>query len=423
MGLDLSNDLGQDGEWGAAGLDQPMRLQGDFYNEPDNATRGCVVLQGTDPCGHDFGTHEGSVWDSQFWFSKAPDLNEGLMLSGHDDFLAHSGIQAIINEPRFSDSVAPREAEPGGFARTTVTILSSSAAEVAACIYKFLKSEVAASIRKVTPNKFAIKADIFNDVGGNFTNCLLKVRVLRPPGQESQGLLVEFNRRQGDVVSFGHFFAQASAHLLRCFPGSLGRSPASQAQALQMPPVPSVPEKLAAPQGDLQPLLDMVMNNDAPPLQAEAMAALVTIAGAGAASAAAMCGVLASLQLQEVLVSLWTDARIDVAYPAARLATELARHGADASAAQLLTSALQGAIASSTDRLVRLQLAEAVRAGACRSPVPGSAASCRGDLRAALTEALRSSACCSEEAVAVPLREALTALEGNSLHRLDGVLV
>lgn len=265
------------------------------------------------------------------------------------------------------------------------------------CVHDFLKHEVISSFKKITPQKFAIKADVFVDLGFGLANFLLKVRVL----QHANTLLVEFNRRSGDGVAFGKVFDQASSFLKDRF--SSGKAAPQAARALFVPPPPPPPVHKFC-EGELQPLMDMVENSSVPSVRAEAIAALTNIAGAGGAPSIA--AKLQETQAKEVLTSLWSDSRIDIAYPAARLAFELARHAGAIEAAQLLPAALQQLVAAETDLLVRVQLAEAVRAGAHSA----RSSSCGVELRAQLSEALRSAACRSSD-VSGPLREALTALE------------
>merc|ERR1711933_17568 len=103
----------------------------------------------------------------------------------------------------------------GGLATTSVFLQVASAANAACSLHVFFTTKVNASIRKVNLKKFSLKATVFHDVGGCLLQCTLKVRVFRMPQQvgEGQELVVEFTRRQGDAVAFGHIFRLASEYL------------------------------------------------------------------------------------------------------------------------------------------------------------------------------------------------------------------
>lgn len=394
------NSSSFDRSWAGAG-NASMRLQGDFYNEPDNVRRG--VTMGDQGMLDMFGA--GDIWSSPFGFK------------------AHGGPsadcpQALADEgaPQFSDDQEPAEVPAGGCSCTSVILKGNvSAAQAARSVYNFLNTKVRGSIFKVNPAKFSIKADVFHESAFCPMHCTMKVRVFKT---EKQQLSVEFRRCRGDSVAFGHIFDQAVRHL------QLDLEPCASAIAPALARMPPAPPASAAGTdcNDLQPLVHMVANTSNPALQAEAVAALAAIAGASAAGAAAIWALLGGMQ--EVLIGLCSTGRLDEEYPAALLASRLAQHEGNAMANEFVMAALQGAVAENTSSLVRLELAEAVRAVAMHCAAPASECTSRDTLRLAIAEALLDKPVDGNQIVTKRLREALCMLEGPGLLGLpsDGVM-
>lgn len=266
-------------------------LLGDFYNAPDDVTRG--VSLGT--------------------FSLETNQDK-------DDF---------GDVPQFSDCVAAAELledDLQGATSATLVILHStaaSAAKVASCLHTFLKEETSASFSKVRTAKFAITADVFDEVNDFSVHCKLKVRVFRI-GNNSK-LAVDFQRRAGDAVAFSHVFKRAVAHLR----GEFEEQPiqAAHSEADKMPTI-ACDTSLQA----LQPLVDMAAASS-PALQAEALTALACAAGVSPSQAMEVCDQLAGVQMSQNgglvgLADLLTSRNaLVLAYPAARLATTLCQTG------------------------------------------------------------------------------------------------
>mmetsp|Transcript_1902 Transcript_1902/g.4278 ORF Transcript_1902/g.4278 Transcript_1902/m.4278 type:complete len:454 (+) Transcript_1902:94-1455(+) len=398
-------------------------LLGDFYHEPDNVTRG-VMLGGPqesfggmtqEPFGamwQELGPGIGSIKDGPSASASLLDLGlarPGLGVAAKPAASAQEGEH--LSAPAFSASSPPPGLAIGDEAATSIFLEGVSAAEVAGCVYAFLSEDVTASIMKVRPEKFAIKATVFREVAGSLLHCVLKVRVFRVlPRQEdtTERLVVDFCRRQGDALAFSDVFSLASRRL-RSRLGQLPEEaePVEQDHAAQGPlPTPLMQDECSL--DSLGPLADMLADGSSPAGQAEAVATLAALASASTASAVAICTALANFQ--GVLVGLLAHAHTDVSYPAARLASEMARHGDCDVSETLLVAALESSAADTADRLVRLELAEAVHRAALRCGEGRPPARSPKALRGALAEALRRPAC-NEAAVGSLLHEALSVLE------------
>eukprot|EP00435_Cladocopium_sp_Y103_P035469 s1595_g9.t1 len=221
-------------------------------------------------------------------------------------------------------------------------------------------------------------------------------------------IAMEFRRCSGDGLAFAHIFEQASAHLRLSF--SL-----APAQAPLLPTPPPVPAGDAS--AFLQPLVEMVSCGHAP-AEAEAAAALAAVVSASTA------GILAaSLDVQKTLEELCESRAVETAYPAARLASGLVTSSCEHHLASELTfAALRGAAADHLDGLVRLELAEAVRAVAQKCAFCEAVSVNRDDLQRALEEAFARGVLSEETSTAsLRLREALGTLEATQ-HVQDGVM-
>lgn len=136
-----------------------------------------------------------------------------------------------------------------------------------------LEDEIVATVvTKITPAKYAIKADVFCSTG----MCAVKMRMYAPNSQKKNQCALEFQRRGGDVVSFTHFyhFAEQCLHALLGLPGIC-----RQKLSTFTSPFPT----LQISDQELQPLLDLSQRREAPSLQAEAARSLWSIAKEGKA--------------------------------------------------------------------------------------------------------------------------------------------
>lgn len=421
--------------WAHGSGESPLtRLQGDFYFEPDNVRRGVAQVtgvhdgffgdmdmkQGLEPYGDPLGGWGGSLdgLDKLEAFStlEAPALARGSSSTArqvpeHVDF-------------HFATSV-PAQVKFGGLASTMMTLTHTTAAEAANHAYAFLTNEFASKILKVRIEKFAINAEVVCSQvveRPGLSSCALKVRVFQPP--ELGTLSVEFRRQGGDAYTFGYVFDKALGYMQSVFQGRLlqrdvaGACPALGGAfiAAPLPPVSleldgDVDAEMWAPDpcAEVQPLVDALASSCGN--QAEDLAALSTLAGVSTAAAVTICTAIASVQ--RVLADLISHAQLDVAYPASKLAVQLAQHGASGMAEPLLLSALQCVAADHTDKLVRLELAEAVKTAAqrCAMGITPMYSPRYNTLRQKVPEVLNKPAANSCAMVQRRLTEALGALE------------
>jgi hypothetical protein len=374
-----------------AGLDSlpehplSLRLQGDFYNEPEMVSRGVsVVNPGLMSEFYD----SAGAWDFDFGEKKQSaawsSVDIGVQEQAHEDVL-------------FSDDFLPAEEPITGCSSTSLPLEGDvSPAEVMRCIHTFLKTKVVASISKLRPEKFAIKADVFHKGNGCQLHCMFKARIFR--AAKTNRKIIEFRRCQGDAVAFGLTFDQAVNHLKMHF--RIANMAVRVSNSLQTPPSPP-PLPSSGSGANLQPLIDMVVNAGDTSTQVEAIAALSMLTE----SQNSIAAVLGNF---EVPISLLSS-QVSNAYPAACLMSQLAQHGAIAE--NLALVALQGAVSEKADTLVRLELAETVKAVATHVAAPFPALPNEtSELRGALKEALRPTTSVTGE-VKRRLHEALCALE------------
>lgn len=168
----------------------------------------------------------------------------------------------------------------------------------------FFETQVTSEVTKVTPAKFAIKLEAFD----NGTRCSMKVRMYRLQNDE---YALEFQRRSGDAITFQKVYQQAC---LQLEPRSASTGTVADATPLvDLPTGQSSTEVLT-------PLIDMLSFSDAPKLQAEAAAGLASLVSGEQASAVAEC----SAPLFDLLANLLNANCIDVAYPIACLLSTFA---------------------------------------------------------------------------------------------------
>lgn len=374
-----------------AGDHPDLRLAGDFYNVPESITRGVALAEPSM-----LNLHRPGEDDA---FNPLYDLPDA-----HASWSAKGMVKVVELQEPFPEDEVPSQVPPHGCSSTSLHLHGVGAAQAATCVYDFLRTKASASFTKVRPKKFAMKATVFHEMARTLVSCLLKARIFVDP---SNGLVVEFRRCSGDSLAFAHIFEQASNHLRLSF----SLAPV----AVPLLPRPGAP----LPAGDaspfLQPLVDMVTCGQAP-AEAEAAAALAAVVSASTA------GILAaSLDVQKTLEELCESRAVETAYPAARLASGLVASSSEHHLANELTfAALRGAAAEHLDGLVRLELAEAVRAVAQKCATPEPVSVNRDALQRALEEAF-ARGISEETSVSMRLREALGTLEA-ARHLQDGVM-
>jgi hypothetical protein len=245
----------------------------------------------------------------------------------------------------------------GGVACTSVDLQTASAREALLALREVLQIRTISSITKVRLSKCSITADVFSESPHAVALFSIKVRVFQRPvptstSEEVLPLVVEFQRRSGDTLAFGQFFATASAYLKDrfCTSGDMG------ADTIIVAAPPAVPGLEVPSSDDLTPLVDD-LNATSLLIRAEALASLVVLAKAASSTAIAVCTAIS--HIQGLLAALMANPSLHIAYLAARLSSSLAEHGCvdDVLAATLQRTALETIVAESTNPLVRSELA------------------------------------------------------------------
>lgn len=397
--------LGSSSSWGHP-------IPGDFYRLDDDVTRSVDLGPGPLPgellgYGSKIGPFDG--------YGGLDDLKYNFGHESNEVWDGKIALPEMEPEDAFSDAAQLAELELCEASVTSLVLGSCSPAEALNCMHRWLAGKAGTSITKVRPHKFALNADIFQDLSCCTQPCALKVRafaISAPPGSKPQAL-VEFRRRRGDAVAFNEVFVEAAERLRVIDPAvncPKGKMPViGAAVATQVPlVVPTSPAEVEV--ADCQPLLDMMASESSPGLKAEAVAALVALANAHAAGAVTVCAAL--VQVQEALAGILIAAAraevgIDVSYPAAMLFACIVRQGISEGSEleRLLMAALEGIGAEGTPAMVRTELADAVCD--CLRCSANSSAAFAQDLRAALAEASCKPACAPVQG---RLHEALSAL-------------
>jgi len=408
--------------------------QGDFYQEADEVPRSSLQAPSL-PWGD-----EADLVAPTWWLAKVEEASQpvALVAPGQDETQQEEYSLRPRERQQDRQDVEEAPAQPallpsiGGHAITSVILHSRVlgvavvAEDAARCVHDFLQGEAGASVTKVSPRKFSLKATAFHEVRGCLLHCALKMQVFlaaHPPEVEADAgerLVVEFQRRDGDALAFSHLFAAASRHLEAHFgagdPAVVVWGVADT--AAMVPETPATPRILSSPMAasDLQPLADMLANPASPSGQEEAAASLAILAGASIAAALAVCTVLGNLH--DVVLTLLAGVRLEASYPAARLVYHLARHGAGPLSEKLLVAALSGAAgacagigvgagiaarggACTADPLVRFELAEAAHMAAQRC---GTDASSSGSMDSASSTRSALAASSALSALTLPRR-------------------
>jgi hypothetical protein len=245
-------------------------------------------------------------------------------------------------------------AQGAGAPISTVTLEVASAADAANVIHAFLTTEVTAEILKLRPEKFSIKAQIF---GPSWEQCILKVRVYQSAANV-QALAVEFSRRSGDGLTFARTFAAARQRLQDRFGAQLVDDQLAPQLPESVPSPPPTEWPGERPSALLRPLLDAVRGGTAP-VEVEAVAALAVFASTGCAVLCAAC-IDMGLDVAAFLADLLASKRLEVIYPAAHLALQLAPHACNgAPVGRGLAEVFEGNPAMSISHLARNELVAA----------------------------------------------------------------
>jgi len=373
------------------------RFDGDFYREGDDVTRGVSMAQSFDASGYAFGDND---------YYRDPDDLKSVGMSSNDAMAFQSACTSygdfypapepvrgigmgmssmpeleILQGGIYSDCL---EGMPDGFCKvagagperfteadypplmpmdplfrlqtTSFRVLpgNSGGSYIGDVLLQFLDKKVVATILKINRRKYTIKANVFLD----HIMCTLKIRAYE---QTSGTYAVEFQKRAGNDLVFGHAYCEGKKHVLMHF------ASASAEEAPKAESVPRVsPQDL--PQEALEgmqrlpatPLLDMVSVDNNPSCQAEAAVALANIAQDPQLTAAAGLGDERSLKDFQKLLQLDS---MDVSFPTSQMLLSLAAcpQAASCFTDELLLSAMLEKVRSrDTAAPVQQHLAQAI---------------------------------------------------------------
>uniref|UniRef100_A0A7S1S578 Uncharacterized protein n=1 Tax=Alexandrium catenella TaxID=2925 RepID=A0A7S1S578_ALECA len=146
---------------------------------------------------------------------------------------------------RFAAGAAPAATTVGSlctFASTTLSVFGAAPFEVGNVLLDFLETQAASRITKINYRKMTVKAEVSGGIGW----CSAKLRVCRREGGVSY---VEFQRRDGDCISFSHLYQQASRYIqLRGLEVANAPRVAKESTSVLRPPEPPRDGALAAKQ-------------------------------------------------------------------------------------------------------------------------------------------------------------------------------
>lgn len=296
-----------------------LRLDGDFYGMPEDVYRGITFppdLVGSNPfcqpgldLTEDAFSLAGKSYNSETFGEPGKPIQDDDMMSG-----AFVDIDVC-----FQDSIRPPIAQL--LPAMSFRLWAESPAALAQRVYNFLRIEPG-KIIKVSPRKFAVKADILQTVNGCLVPCRLKVRIYCDE-EDAQRLVVSFSKRSGDALAFQKTVARALDDIrlefeaAQEFPEDVLASSDTQ-RPTGLPIAPTEPMLL--------PLLDMLQDDGSPTALArcaEALAALTALATMNSASAISVRAALGQLQWLNLLKAFTSSSQVEIAYPARRLETFL----------------------------------------------------------------------------------------------------
>lgn len=369
------------------------RAMGDFYCEPDNVTRGLSL------CPADV-HHQASIGGFDL-NGEAEGLIKGFASVGKATDVFSDTMRSDIlhgtaaEQECFVETDSPPSLPTDTFFKlehTTFFASGDPAFVIGNFLLDFLYNNVVSSIINLDKRKYCTTAHVFV----NNVMCSLDIHVYT---HDSKRFAIEFQRLNGDGVTFHYAYQKAFDHLkLRCTNVEGGPDP-SAIDTFGMPP--ELPKGFpAVSASDLIPLFDMAALVSKPDLQAEAASSLASIAQ----DAAAISVLCSSVTFDAILKLLLADA-LEVAYPTARLLSHLAQRGeaTEFFGLGLLTTIIEK-VRKSSSKLVQEELAKVLNYAVQRQAVQDTqAAALESALSAAIAEKGMSSAAIAENLQAARL--------------------
>jgi len=304
-----------------------LRLDGDFYGMQEDVFRGITLPQdifGSNPfcqpgldLTEDAFSLAGKIHNSKIFGASGTAIQDDA-----DDMMSGAFIDIDVC---FQDSCRPPVAKL--LPAMSFRLWAESPAALAQRIFNFLRIEPG-KIIKVSPRKFAVKADILQTVNGCLVPCRLKVRIYCDE-EDTRRLVVSFSKRSGDALAFQKTVARALDDLTLEFEAA--QEIPEDVLASSEPQRPTeLPETLT--ESMLLPLLNMLQDDGSPTAPArcaEALAALTSLATMNSASAVSVRAALGELQWLNLLKAFTFSSQVEIAYPARRLETFLAEESHD----------------------------------------------------------------------------------------------
>jgi hypothetical protein len=296
-------------------MDDFGRLDGDYYIEEDNVTRGVTffsseLMDGSSP--FDTGADKFNNYDNLddpfagCAFPQPPSLFAPPLAP---PALPRAVVARAVLESDFASISSPPRVPFGGCAATSVTLGNVCPVDVMRAICNFFETEITGVITKFSPYKCAMKADVFQEEDSCAAGCTVKARLFQ---EEPQQLVAEFQRREGDALAFGSVFKRMEEYLRVYLSGKVQTCAPEGLQII--PAAPALAEECE----DLQPLVDTVLGATSPETQAEALAALLVLTNVAAAAVKVR---VACELLRDTLEELAMSPVLGIALPAARLAS------------------------------------------------------------------------------------------------------
>lgn len=297
---------------------------GDPYRELDDVTRGVSVAQ---PLGLDafWPGQKESCMDRNLYFLTGNDYEYSSFEKGplgvktaNSSAQPHGSSLAPDSEIFQAHHVppSPPSSQHFFFVPTTLFLKNGCPQEIGNSLLEFFRSQVVASITKVTTAKYAIKAEVFVDG----SSCMMKVRMYTHGDEYA----VELQRRGGDAFILQSTYQLLSDHLRTCL-GSISRETPKSEKPLALPAPPDLDRTEEVTESGLELVAPLLAMATIAGLQAEAASALAKMANGGRTAATPLLE--SPDQVASVLTHLLASGQTDVVYPAARCVSGLAAFG------------------------------------------------------------------------------------------------
>lgn len=324
---------------GEKGLDWNRHVAGESYCDNDPVYRS-VDFRGLNgnPLFEGYPTHSDANMSSQDGANMLGDCTSWSKMPVFEKQDSESGcLKSVCTEPNFTDRVRPVEFPVDCQTNTSVILKNVSAARMTQFLHQLLTKNYKSSIAKVREEKFAITGIIFYEVGPCLSHCAMKVQIFRPfrsTDKGEQNLIVQFRRKKGDVVAFNHIFRKVSSKLqehanILQTGFKTADNVVPHLKKLDLPDLPALPMlPIGIDSGsDVQPLLNMLVDNTWPIWQIEAMIGLAELlASANVAIAMVIISALKkNLGVYQQLEMLGASPEFELSYPAKLIVSQL-RH-------------------------------------------------------------------------------------------------